>query len=96
MASPKFETLVDIFQHRTRTFSSRDLFGEKKNGQWTWMTYAQFGQMVDDLRGGLSQLGVTNGDRVAVISYGKERPECPEAAEQCWSQNRRGVTVASQ
>jgi len=68
MTSPKFETLVDIFQHSTRTFSSRELFGEKKNGQWTWMTYARFGQMVDDLRGGLSQLGVTTGDKVAVIS----------------------------
>ena len=40
-------------------------------------------------------LGVSP-DRVTVISYGKERPECPEAAEQCWSQNRRGVTVARQ
>jgi long-chain acyl-CoA synthetase len=68
MASAKFETLVDIFQQSTRSFGPRPLFGEKKNGQWTWMTYARFGQMVDDLRGGLSQLGVTTGDRVAVIS----------------------------
>ena len=68
MASAKFETLVDIFQQSTRSFGPRPLFGEKKNGQWTWMTYARFGQMVDDLRGGLSQLGVTTGDKVAVIS----------------------------
>ncbi len=68
MASAKFETLVDIFQQSTRSFGPRPLFGEKKNGQWTWMTYARFGQLVDDLRGGLSQLGVTTGDRVAVIS----------------------------
>jgi long-chain acyl-CoA synthetase len=68
MASAKFETLVDIFQQSTRSFGPRPLFGEKKSGQWTWMTYARFGQMVDDLRGGLSQLGVTTGDRVAVIS----------------------------
>ncbi len=83
MASPKFETLVDIFQHSTRTFSSRELFGEKKNGQWTWMTYAQFGQMVDDLRGGLSQLGVTNGDRVAVIS--NNRHEWAVGAYACYT-----------
>ncbi|QRK10194.1 long-chain fatty acid--CoA ligase [Archangium violaceum] len=68
MASPKFETLVDIFLQSTAHYGPRNLFGEKKNGQWTWMTYARFGQMVDDLRGGLAQLGVMPGDRVAVIS----------------------------
>jgi peptidoglycan-associated lipoprotein len=49
----------------------------------------------DAVRNYLTALGVSPG-RVAVISYGKERPECPGADEQCWSQNRRGVTVASQ
>ena len=49
----------------------------------------------DTVRNYLAALGVSS-DRVTVISYGKERPECPDAAEQCWSQNRRGVTVASQ
>jgi long-chain acyl-CoA synthetase len=68
MSSTKFQTLVDIFQHATRTFGPRELFGEKKNGTWVWTSYARFGQMVDDLRGGLSQLGVGEGDRVAVIS----------------------------
>jgi len=28
-------------------------------------------------------------NRIAVISYGKERPMCVEASEDCWSQNRR-------
>src|SRR5690349_18870411 len=68
MTSPKFETLVDIFLQSIASFGPRPLFGEKKNGQWSWMTYIQFGQMVDDLRGGLAQLGVTHGDRVAVIA----------------------------
>ncbi len=68
MTTRHFETLVDIFQHSTREFSSRELFGEKKNGQWVWMTYGRFASNVDDLRGGLSQLGVGEGDRVAVIS----------------------------
>src|SRR5688572_29077394 len=49
----------------------------------------------DAVRNYLTALGISP-DRVAVISYGKERPECPAADEQCWSQNRRGVTVASQ
>lgn len=28
-------------------------------------------------------------NRFSVISYGKERPMCKEASEDCWSQNRR-------
>jgi peptidoglycan-associated lipoprotein len=28
-------------------------------------------------------------NRISVISYGKERPMCKEASEDCWSQNRR-------
>jgi peptidoglycan-associated lipoprotein len=47
------------------------------------------------VRNYLAALGVSP-DRVSVISYGKERPQCPDASEGCWSQNRRGVTVASQ
>lgn len=32
-------------------------------------------------------------DRVATIAYGKERPAKLCEAEECWSQNRRAVTV---
>ncbi len=28
-------------------------------------------------------------NRISVISYGKERPMCSDATEDCWSQNRR-------
>jgi long-chain acyl-CoA synthetase len=83
MASPKYETLIDIFLQSTAAFGPRPLFGEKKNGQWTWMTYSQFGQKVDDLRGGLSQLGVTNGDRVAIIS--NNRHEWAVGAYACYT-----------
>jgi peptidoglycan-associated lipoprotein len=34
--------------------------------------------------------------RISVISFGKERPLCSEATEECWSQNRRGVTSINQ
>ena len=39
----------------------------------------------------LVSLGVSSG-RVETISYGKEHPMCAESTEECWSQNRRGVT----
>lgn len=37
-------------------------------------------------------LGVA-GDRVATISYGKERPLCPEDGESCWQRSRRAETL---
>ena len=33
------------------------------------------------------------GSRISSIAYGKERPAALCDAEQCWSQNRRAVTV---
>ena len=39
----------------------------------------------------LVSLGVS-GARVETISYGKEHPVCSESTEDCWAQNRRGVT----
>jgi peptidoglycan-associated lipoprotein len=42
----------------------------------------------------LISLGVS-AERVDTISYGKERPVCTESNEDCWAQNRRGVTTIS-
>ncbi len=36
----------------------------------------------------LVQMGVP-ADRLKTISYGKERPQCTEATEDCWQKNRR-------
>ena len=43
----------------------------------------------------LVQLGLP-ADRVNVISYGKERPQCTESAEACWQRNRRAHFTAAQ
>jgi peptidoglycan-associated lipoprotein len=40
----------------------------------------------------LAGQGVAMG-RIDTISYGKERPICTQSDEQCWAQNRRGVTT---
>jgi len=36
----------------------------------------------------LGELGVPV-DRLLVVSYGKERPQCSESSEECWQKNRR-------
>lgn len=40
----------------------------------------------------LVDLGVP-GDKLQVVSYGKERPVCTDQNEQCWQENRRGHFV---
>ena len=37
----------------------------------------------------LVELGVP-GDRIVIVSKGKESPFCTESNESCWQQNRRG------
>ncbi|HLK50133.1 MAG TPA: OmpA family protein [Bryobacteraceae bacterium] len=53
---------------------------------------AEYNIALGDRRGAavkafLSDLGLT--ERLLVISYGKERPQCTEANEECWQKNRR-------
>ena len=43
----------------------------------------------------LTQLGV-RADRLKTISYGKERPQCTEATEECWQRNRRAHLAPGQ
>ena len=40
----------------------------------------------------LGSLGVPLA-RMSTVSYGKERPVCTQSDENCWAQNRRGVTT---
>jgi long-chain acyl-CoA synthetase len=68
MTPAKYENLVDMWKRSVSAYGSRDLFGTKKNGYWSWTSYAAVNQLVEKLRGGLASLGVTKGDRVAIIS----------------------------
>ncbi len=43
----------------------------------------------------LVQLGIPAA-RLKTISYGKERPQCTEATEECWQKNRRAHLAAGQ
>ncbi len=43
----------------------------------------------------LVQLGVA-AERMKTISYGKERPQCTEATEECWQKNRRAHLAPGQ
>ena len=65
---PKFESLVQVFNRSTEKFGDRALFGVKRDGQWEWMTYGEWGDGARRLHSALQFLGVEAGDRVAVIA----------------------------
>jgi long-chain acyl-CoA synthetase len=63
-----FRNLTDLYQRSCETYADLPLFGEKRGGSWQWTTYGEFRALVDRARGGLAQLGIAKGDRVAIIS----------------------------
>ena len=78
----RFQTLVDVYHDSVKTFPDSPLFGTKKGGVWTWMTYLEFGKQTDAFRAGLAALGLKRGDRIAIIA--NNRPEWAIAAYACF------------
>jgi long-chain acyl-CoA synthetase len=62
-----FKNLVDLWQKSVEKYASRELFGVK-NGSWKWLTYREFGKLVDDFRGALASLDVGPSDKVAIVA----------------------------
>jgi long-chain acyl-CoA synthetase len=77
-----YKTLVEVFEHSVSAHAARELFGTKKDGRWTWITYGEFGSLVERFRGGLASIGVVRGDRVAIVS--NNRVEWAVAANACY------------
>ena len=67
-----YKSLIEMLDKSIELYADRPLFGTKREGIYEWTTYKQFGQKVDALRAGLSSLGVSSGDKVAVISKNTE------------------------
>jgi long-chain acyl-CoA synthetase len=65
---PEFKSLVDLFEKSVANYPNNRLFGTKKDGRYQWTSYEKFGEMVDNFRGALAQMGVEKGDTVAVIA----------------------------
>ncbi len=89
--TPKFETLVDVFDSATQRYRDRPLFGEKRAGVWQWMTFAEFARDVAEVRGGLASLGIGEGDRVGIIS--NNRSEWAIAAYATYGRNAAYVPM---
>ena len=67
---PGPDNLVELFQSATKKYSANRLFGTKNKAKtgYDWVTYGEVTKRIDNLRGGLAQIGVDKGDGVAIIA----------------------------
>jgi len=62
------ENLVDMFEDTVKKFPERPAVGDKgADGNYVYSSYGDLGKRVDNLRGGLTQLGVKKGSTVGLI-----------------------------
>ena len=61
-----------MLESSRQLYADRPLYGTKRDGFYEWTTYEQFSEKVDALRGGLASLGVSSGDKVAIICKNTE------------------------
>jgi Long-chain acyl-CoA synthetases (AMP-forming) len=66
----KPDNVVEILEKSVSKFPQRPFLGtkNKKLKQYEWITYSDFGKRVDNVRSGLSQLGIQKDDAVGIIS----------------------------
>ena len=63
------DNLVEFLEGSVAKYPDRSLFGTKNSqGEYEWVTYAEVGRRVDNLRAGLAGLGVGKGDTVGIIA----------------------------
>jgi long-chain acyl-CoA synthetase len=77
------DNLVDIFEHSASKYANNLFIGEKDSaGAYQWVTYSQIATRVDNLRAGLSAIGIKAGDTVGIIANNRKEWLIGEIAAQ--------------
>jgi long-chain acyl-CoA synthetase len=88
----KPDNLIDWWQESVTKFADRKLIGTKnKNGVYEWVTRKEVNTRIDNLRAGLAQLDVNEGDAVGIIA--NNRVEWIVAAFAAWGRLARFVPM---
>ena len=67
------KTLVEMFREVVEKHGQKTSLMQKVEGEFKGFSYAEFGKRVKNFALGLASLGITHGDRIAMIS--ENRPE---------------------
>jgi len=77
------DNLVDIFENSVSKYPNNQLIGEKDSaGVYQWLTYSQIAARVNNLRAGLSTIGIKAGDTVGIIANNRKEWVIGEIATQ--------------
>ncbi len=68
---PPHRTIPHMFEESVARYSSNVMMWEKKGEEYTGTTYAQIQESVHECAAGLMDLGIEKGDRLALISEGR-------------------------
>ena len=77
MEFPIWQSLPAMFFEQSRKFGERPFVWSKQAGTWQALSYSEAAAEVRRVAHGLLALGVTPGDRIAVVA--ENRPEWPIA-----------------
>ena len=64
-------TIIDFVEKYTRQFASNTFLWEKRDGKWEQTTYQQTREEAWRIGAGLIALGVEKGDKIALLSEGR-------------------------
>lgn len=67
------KTIIELFEESVTKFSNNPFLWEKRNGNFEATTYSETKREVERFAAGLLHLGVAHGDRVALLSEGRNR-----------------------
>jgi len=77
----QFKSLIHMLENSCQKFSENEMYGTKNSsGVYEWIKYKDFSQEVNNLRGGLYQIGLRSGNVVGIISK-----NCVEWAVCCYA-----------
>ncbi|MFO7923579.1 MAG: AMP-binding protein [Bacteroidales bacterium] len=65
------QTIIDLFEKSVKKYGNNPLMLEKKGDKYESTTYKEIRQSVAEFAAGLIYLGVTKGDRIALLSEGR-------------------------
>ncbi|MFO8236498.1 MAG: AMP-binding protein [Bacteroidales bacterium] len=65
------DTLIELFENKVNQYGSNPLLWEKKDGAYKSMSYRETRDKVHRFSAGLMNLGIKKGDRVALLSEGR-------------------------
>ncbi|MCK5329915.1 MAG: AMP-binding protein, partial [Candidatus Marinimicrobia bacterium] len=64
----EISTIAELFLRSVDNLPDHPAYFDKVNGEWVKTTYAEAGQIVENLAFGLASLGVKSSDKVAILS----------------------------